>query len=50
MFGSMGKNCWGLQVSFFMDWKVASKEMGQVCLFHTTILSYIKQACEIFCF
>ena len=38
MFGGMGKNFWGLRVSFFMDWKVASENLHQVSLFHPTLL------------
>ena len=29
MFGDMGKNLWGSQVCFFMDWKVASKKLDK---------------------
>ena len=36
MFGGLGKNFWGLQVCFLMDWKVANKKMCQVSLFHPT--------------
>ena len=36
MFVGMGKNFGGLQVSFFIDLKVASKKLRQVTSFHTT--------------
>ena len=42
MFGGMGKNLCGLQVSFFINWKVASKKLHQICLFHITAPSFVK--------
>ena len=36
MLVGMGKNLWGLQVSFFIYLKIASKKLHQVTLFHTT--------------
>ena len=38
MFGCMGKNFLGLQVSF-IDWKVANKKLYQNRLFHTTVIT-----------
>ena len=38
MFGDMGKNVWGCQVCFFIDWKGASKKICQVSLFHPTLV------------
>ena len=47
MFGGMGKNFCGLQVSFFINWKVASKKLRQICLFHTTAPSFVKSQLPI---
>ena len=38
MFWGMGKTFCGFQVSFFTNWKVASKKLSHICLFHTTLL------------
>ena len=49
MFRGMGKNFWGFRVCFFMDWKVASKIVCQVSLFHTTgnsISSHLEKFCR----
>ena len=38
IFGGMSKNFLNLRVSFFMNLKVASKTLRQICLIHTTVL------------